>query len=168
MTDESFADAPIPRREQLGRAAESSIVMVAIAAVALFVTALITFVWGCFKVVDFVDLLLDDGTESDLAIVSVLEVIDVYLLGAVLLILAVGLVELFVTPLRLPEWLVIESLTDLKAKLIDVVQLVAAIKFLEKLITAKEPLDVLWYALAVSVVILALLAVRYVQKQSTH
>lgn len=168
MTDAPLTDAPMPRREQLGRAAEGSIVMVAIAAVALMATAFITFVWGCFKVVDFVELLVDDGSGSDLAIVELLEVIDVYLLGAVLLILAIGLVELFVTPLRLPEWLVIESLTDLKAKLIDVVQLVAAIKFLEKLVTAKEPLDVLWYALAVSVVILALLAVRFVQKRSPH
>ena len=43
----------------------------------------------------------------------------------------------------------------------------AAIKFLEKLVTATDPLGVLWYALAVSSVILALLAVRWVQKQ-TH
>jgi hypothetical protein len=54
----------------------------------------------------------------------------------------------------------IKQLSDLKGKLIDVIQLVAAIKFLEKLVTAEEALDVLWYALAVSIVILALLAVH--------
>ena len=37
---------------------------------------------------------------------------------------------------------------------------------LEKLVTAEEPLDVLWYALAVSIVILALLAVRWLQKKN--
>jgi uncharacterized membrane protein YqhA len=98
--------------------------------------------------------------------VKLLDVIDIYLLGAVLLILAVGLVELFVTSVRLPAWLEIHSLSDLKGKLIDVIQMVAAIKFLEKLVTAEEALDVLWYALAVSIVILALLAVRWMHKKS--
>ena len=134
-------------------------------AVALFLTALITFFWGFAKVWSFVDLLLDDGADSSLAIVKLLEVIDIYLLGAVLLILSIGLVELFVTSLDLPAWLEIHSLSDLKGKLIDVVQLVAAIKFLEKLVTSDDALDVLWYALAVSAVILALLAVRWVQKK---
>jgi uncharacterized membrane protein YqhA len=81
----------------------------------------------------------------------------------VLVILAIGLVELFITELRLPQWLVIHNLGDLKGKFIDVLQLVAAIKFLEKLVTAKSPLDVLWYGLAVAVVIGVLLAVRVVR-----
>lgn len=164
-------DAPetpsIGRLDSIARIVEKSIVIAGIAAVALFLTALITFVWGFAKVWSFVDLLLDDGADSSLAIVKLLEVIDIYLLGAVLLILAIGLVELFVTSLDLPSWLEIYNLSDLKGKLIDVIQLVAAIKFLEKLVTAKEPLEVLWYGLGVSVVILALLAVRWVQKKAT-
>ncbi len=80
----------------------------------------------------------------------------------------VASVGLFVTALRLPVWLVIDSLTDLKGKIIDVIQLVVAIKFLEKLVKADDPLDTLWYALAVSAVILALLAVRWVQKNDSH
>ena len=113
----------------------------------------------------FVDLLLEDGANGSLATVRLLEVIDTYLVGTVVLILAIGLVELFVTPLRLPEWLVIRDLGDLKGKLIDVIQLVAAIKFLEKLVLSEEPLDTLWYALAVSSVILALLGVRWLHKK---
>ncbi len=153
------------RREQIARVAEGSIVVAGVGAVALFLSAVVTFAWGFAKVWSFVDLLFDDGVDNSLAIVRLLEVIDIYLLGAVVLILAIGLVELFVTPLRLPQWLEIHSLADLKGKLIDVIQLVAAIKFLEKLVISKEPLEVLWYALAVATVILALLAVRWVQKQ---
>ena len=121
-------------RELVGRLAEHSVVVVVIGALALFLTALITFVWGFAKVWSFVDLLLEDGANGSLATVRLLEVIDTYLVGTVVLILAIGLVELFVTPLRLPEWLVIRDLGDLKGKLIDVIQLVAAIKFLEKLV----------------------------------
>jgi len=151
----------------VGQAAEASVVMAGLGALALSVTALLTFLWGFAKVWTFVDLLLDEGADSTLAIVRLLEIIDLYLLGAVLLILALGLVELFVTPLRLPTWLVIEDLGDLKGKLIDVIQIVAAIKFLEKLAVSSDALDILWYALAVSAVILALLAVRWVHKSTS-
>jgi uncharacterized membrane protein YqhA len=143
------------RYERIARLTEMSVKAAGIAAVALFVMAVITFVWGVAKVWSFVDLLLDRGADNSLAIVKLLDVIDIYLLGAVLLILAVGLVELFVTSVRLPAWLEIHSLSDLKGKLI-----------LEKLVTAEEALDVLWYALAVSIVILALLAVRWMHKKS--
>ncbi len=154
------------RRERIARLTEGSVVIAGVGSIALFATAVVTFGWGFAKVWSFLDLLFDRGADNSLAIVKLLEVIDIYLLGAVLLILAVGLVELFVTSVNLPAWLEIHSLSDLKGKLIDVIQLVAAIKFLEKLVTAQEPLDVLWYALAVSIVILSLLAVRWVQKKN--
>lgn len=159
---------PNDRRDRIGAVAEKSIVVAIVASAGLFVTALVAFAWGMAKVWSFVRLLLDDGADSSLAIVRLLEVIDVFLLGVVLLIIAIGVIELFVTSLRLPAWLVIDSLTDLKGKIIDVIQLVAAIKFLEKLVKADDPLDTLWYALAVSAVILALLAVRWVQKNDSH
>lgn len=149
-----------PRRPKVAKVAESSLLVVAAAALALGVTAAVTFAWGVSKVWKLAKLLLRGGEEDSLTIVRLLEVIDVFLLGTVLVILAIGLVELFITELRLPQWLVIRSLGDLKGKFIDVLQLVAAIKFLEKLVVAKSALDVLWYGLAVAVVIGVLLAVR--------
>ena len=163
-----MSNEPMTRRARIGAAAEASIVVAGAAAVGLFATALVTFGWGVAKVWSFVRLLFDDGADNSVAIVRLLEVIDVFLLGVVLLIIAIGVVELFVTSLRLPAWLVMDSLGDLKGKIIDVVQLVAAIKFLEKLVKSDDPLGTLWYALAVSAVILALLAVRWVQKSDAH
>ncbi|MFZ4810172.1 MAG: YqhA family protein [Ilumatobacteraceae bacterium] len=157
-----------PRRERIARISEASPNIVIIAAVSLGITAVVTFVWGCAKVVSFVRLLLEEGATSPVAVVRLLDVIDVYLLGTVVLILAVGLVELFVTPLRLPGWLVIRSIGDLKGKLIDVIQLVAAIKFLEKLVLDKDALDVLYYGIAVSLVISVLVLVRFVQRTTEH
>lgn len=164
MSDESSstADPWFQRREMIGRAAESSVYVVLVGALTLFATSLMTFVWAFAKLLSFGDLLLDDGADSSLAIVELLEVIDTVLLATVLLITAIGLIELFITPLRLPAWLDIRDLTALKSKLIDVILLVAAIKALEKLVVSKEPLDALWYALAVAVVILALLAAKVV------
>ena len=128
--------------------------------------SIVTFIWGGVKVWKFVELLFEDGVDAPIAVVRLLQAIDVYLLGTVLLILALGFIELFVTPLRLPGWLVIKNLADLKGKLVDVIQVVAAIKFLEKLVLDKDALDVLWYGIAVSLLIAALLAVRWVGKQS--
>ena len=162
MTDSMTPDGELPRRNAVAKLAEASLLIVGAAAFALAATAVVTFAWGVAKVWKLAELLLDGGDDA-LALVRLLEVIDVFLLGTVLVILAIGLVELFITDLHLPEWLVIQSLSDLKGKFIDVLQLVAAIKFLEKLVVAKSALEVLWYGLAVAVVIGALLAVRVVR-----
>lgn len=162
------ADPEVPTHERVARLSQGSLLLVGIASVSLMVTAIVTFVWGCAKVWSFVDLLLDEGVDNPLAVVRLLEVIDVYLFGTVLVIFSIGLVELFITPLRLPSWLVIRDLGDLKGKLIDVIQLVAAIKFLEKLVLDKDALDVLWYGIAVSLVIGVLLAVRWARPTGGH
>ena len=161
-------DDPMPRRERVARISEATLLVAAVPAAALLATAVVTFVWGAAKVWSFVRLLLDDGADSAAAIVRLLEVIDLYLLGTVLLIFAAGMVELFITPLRLPKWLVIDSLGDLKGKLIDVIQLVAAIKFLEKLVLGKDALDVLWYGIATSLVIAVLAGVRWSRSITDH
>jgi len=157
-----------PRRERIAKASETALGTALVPAVAMLVTAVVTFVWGCAKVWSFVELLFDDGADSSVAIVRLLEVIDLFLLGTVLLIFAAGMIELFVTPLRLPDWLVITELGDLKGKLIDVIQLVAAIKFLEKLVLGKDALDVLYYGIAIALVISALAAVRWSRSRSDH
>ena len=167
-TEPETPSAARTRRPTVAAASEASVLITVVAALALFVTAAVTFVWGAAKAWSLVRLLLEDGPGASLAVVELLEVIDTYLLGTVTLILAVGLVELFITPLRLPEWLVIEDLGDLKGKVIDGVILVAAIKFLEKLVVGRDALDVLWYGLAVAVVSAVLLAVRWVGNATRH
>ena len=156
------------RRERIARSSEAALSIAIVPAAAMLVTAIVTFAWGCVKVWSFVELLFDDGADSSVAIVRLLEVIDLFLLGTVLLIFAAGMIELFITPLRLPEWLVITELGDLKGKLIDVIQLVAAIKFLEKLVLGKDALDVLYYGIAISLVIGALAAVRWSRSRGDH
>ncbi len=133
---------------------------VMIGVVGLAVTALLTFGWGVAKTYDFARILFDDGAESDIAVVQVLEIVDTFLLGTVLAILAVGLFDLFIAELPTPQWLVISDLGDLKGKIADVVVLLLGIKFLEKTIVTKEPLELVWYAIAVAVVGGLLIAFR--------
>jgi uncharacterized membrane protein YqhA len=126
--------------------------LVMIGVVGLLGTAVIAFCWGIGKTWALARTLLDEGASSNTAVVLLLEAIDVYLTATVLVILAIGLFELFIQQIDLPPWLVINTLDDLKGKLLDILVIVLAIKFVEKLVSAKSALDVLWYGLAVGVV----------------
>ena len=155
MTDEASpldAAALPPRRSTLETMLGRSLAVVVVAVIGLAITAVLTFGWGLAKTWDFANLLFEDGADSDLAVVQVLEIIDTFLLGTVLVILAVGLYDLFVADIPAPGWLVFKDLSSLKAKVSDVIVLLLAIKFLEKTITSEHPLDLVWYAISVTLV----------------
>ena len=141
--------------------------MVVFAVFGLLAAALITFAWGVFGVYDFAGTLLK-GDET-VGLVKVLSMLDTFLLATVILVFALGLWELFVGDLDLPEWLEIHTLDDLKSKLADVIVLVVAIKALEKLTTAKKPIDALLYAAASGLIVLGLTlssVVKYTKKRA--
>jgi uncharacterized membrane protein YqhA len=142
----------------MSRLLERSKYMVLIAVVALLAAALATFGWGALKTVYFVAGLIGSAGADPLSVIALLDTVDTFLVGTVLLITALGLYELFIGPLELPEWLVIKDLNSLKSKLSDVIVLFMAIKFLDKLVQSKNALDTLWLALAVAVVSAALIA----------
>jgi uncharacterized membrane protein YqhA len=129
-----------------------SLLIVVVGVIGLAVTAALSFGWGIAKTYDFARLLFEDGADSDLAVVQVLEIIDTFLLATVLVILAVGLYDLFVADIPAPSWLVFKDLASLKSKVSDVIVLLLAIKFLEKSITSKEPLDLVWYSISIALV----------------
>jgi uncharacterized membrane protein YqhA len=145
---------------------ESVRYMVVFAVVGLLGGALTTFAWGVYGVWDYAKTLLDGDETAGL--VKALSMIDTFLLATVILVFALGLWELFVGDLDLPDWLEIHTLDDLKAKLADVIVLVVAIKALEKLTTAKKPLDALLYAAAAGLIVLGLTlssVVKYTKKR---
>jgi uncharacterized membrane protein YqhA len=128
-----------------------------IAVFGIAVQALVTYGWAIAITVRFVgDLVGTSAWEDADTIVDLLEVLDLYLIGTVLLITAVGLYELFIAPVELPGWLVIRTLSDLKAKIVEVLVLVIGIKFLERLVAGGEAIDILWYGLASAAVMAVL------------
>jgi uncharacterized membrane protein YqhA len=128
--------------------------LVVFAVFGLICGAVITFGWGLQSVYEYGRTLID-GEETK-GLVAALKMIDTFLLATVMMVFAVGLWELFVGDLDLPEWLEIHSLDDLKSKLADVIVLVVAIKALEKLTTAKTPLDAFLYSAAAGLIVLGL------------
>jgi uncharacterized membrane protein YqhA len=133
---------------------ESARYTVVIAVVALLIGAVTTFLWGLVGIYHFIVNLIENDETA--ALLRLLSTIDILLLATVLLVFAVGLWELFIGELDLPDWLDIQSLDDLKTKLADVIVLVVAIKAFEKLATAKDPMDAVKYAAAAALIVASL------------
>lgn len=135
--------------------------VVVIAVAGLTVTMAVTFAWAIAKTARLIGTLLDGGWRSDLSMVDLLEVIDTYLLAIVQLIVAIGLYELFIGALDVPEWLKARSLEDLKKSIVDVLIVFIGVKGVEQLVAVQEPIDALTYTAAVAILIAALSLFRW-------
>jgi len=88
--------------------------------------------------------------------------IDLFLIGATMLIAAIGFYELFVGPIRttgpsrLPRWLQLHDLNDLKGRVISMIILVAAVSFVEAAVDFNGSSQVLQLGGAIAAVIVAL------------
>ena len=86
-----------------------------------------------------------------------IEIVDLFLLGTVMLMIALGLYELFIdADLQLPDWLQIRTFDDLKHKLIGVVIVVLAVLFLGHVVAWDGQRDLLRLGGAIALVIAAL------------
>lgn len=86
-----------------------------------------------------------------------IEMVDLFLLGTVFYIIALGLYELFIADLpTLPKWLIIRNLDDLKDKLIGVIIIMMAVLFLGQVVTWDGERDLLNLGGAIALIIAAL------------
>ena len=111
--------------------------------------------------VEVLSLVLSSGvTEKALKTLAIasIEFADLTLLASVLLIVGLGLFELFIGPAPLPDWLIITSLDDLKASLVNVVVVVLGIAFLGQVVTWDGTQNLLPFGVAIAAVIVALSA----------
>lgn len=112
---------------------------------------------------------LDDAGRMEMKAQTVAHVVasvDGFLLGAIMLIFALGLYELFISKIDVAQGnsdgsskiLIINSLDDLKDKLAKVILMILVVMFFEQAIFLKPtgPLELLYYALAIMLVALAL------------
>lgn len=117
-----------------------------------------TFIWATIRMLFniyymFVGLFWEDVSEVTAYTVAVL---DSFILAVILYIFAIALYELFIGELKLPEWLIIHDLDDLKKKLSSVITLMLAVTFLEHLARWEDPQATLMFAIAIGIVIFAL------------
>ena len=83
--------------------------------------------------------------------------IDLYLIGLVLIIFALGLYQLFIDPdLFLPEWLNTPSLDTLKERLMVIVIVLLPIIFLGHVSTAKNGFFIAQLGIGIALVMIAI------------
>jgi uncharacterized membrane protein YqhA len=135
-------------------------ILVTIAIFGLLLTSVVVIITGfaeLFRILSYLMEygLLNEGVGTFLA-VTVTEMIDLYLIGLVLLIIATGLYQLFIDPnLDVPEWLDTPSFEALKARLLIVVVVVLAVMFLGYAAEATDAIFIVGMGIAISLVIAA-------------
>ncbi len=136
-------------------------ILVIIAIIGMIITSIIVIVAGFAELFRIVSFLLHDGLTSGEAgkflSVTVTEMIDLYLIGLVLIIFALGLYQLFIdSNIDLPEWLDTPSFDVLKARLLIVIVVVLAVLFLGYASTATDGIAIAGLGIGIGVVIVAI------------
>ena len=141
------------------RIIEVSRFVVIVPALASLVGAVVLMILGSVEILRAALGVLVDQVPLKETIVDVLASIDAILLGTVLLVIGYGLYELFVdTNIDVPDWLEINNLDDLKAKLIGVIVAIIAVIFVGELGDADSANDVMYYGIGSGAVVIALAA----------
>ena len=141
-----------------------SIRYVVILAVILSITASISLIligsWDIIQAIIFYNPLFDsDIVDNNQLLFKIISSIDLFLIGIVLLIFGFGIYELFVSEIDFANakfsesTLKINSLDQLKNKIIKVIIIVLIVKFFEKILKFTEnftsPLDILYFGLSI-------------------
>lgn len=142
------------------RLASASRYLIFIPALGSFIAATTLIIYGGVEIVQLVLEIFETGVSSKGAkalALAFIEVVDLFLLGTVFYIIALGLYELFIDEhIPLPAWLTIHTLDDLKNKLTGVVILVMGVLFLGQVVTWDGERNLLSYGGAIALVIAAL------------
>ena len=150
-----------------------------IAVIGLLLAAAAVFIFAGIATVSIIIEAFEKGEFNALGgrvlSIEIIEMIDLFLLGTVLLITSIGLYQLFIKPnMELPEWLVVANLEQLKFNLLAVIVVMLAILFLgEAAGTLARTDNILQYGLAIAAIIAAVaLAVwvfqRVVSEEEEH
>jgi uncharacterized membrane protein YqhA len=114
--------------------------IVILAVVSLIAAATALMVFGLIETVVVITqfaVLADFSSKTAKSLLlNVIEIVDIFLLATVVYITALGLYELFVdSTIKVPDWLEINNLDDLKDKLVAVVIVVLGVGFLGQFVS---------------------------------
>ena len=97
----------------------------------LLVLAAALFLFGGASLISFVvEMTLGAENEANDIIFQIVEFVHFFLIGTVLSVTGIGLFQLFIRPLDLPEWLKIDDIEELELNLVGVVIVIIGVNFL--------------------------------------
>ncbi len=140
--------------------------VVIIAVVAVMLLSISLFLLGTISAVQSVirawrELFTQGNSGGTELVVETLAVIGVMLRAVVFYIIGVGLYSLFIKPLNLTTALGVETLADLEAKVISVVVVILAVRFLQEFVQWRQPVELAYFGFTMAVVIAALVLFQY-------
>ena len=137
---------------------EKSRYLVLLAVFSSLIASAAAFVWGVYKTGVVLVELITTGGRSAAMTVSLIELMDKFLIAVGLYIFAIGMYELFIKELDMPAWLKVHDLHEIKSRLSSVIILVMAIVFLERLVAWQDPQGTLFFAIGIALMTAALIA----------
>lgn len=165
MTDESESPeaqdaSPAARESPLARLIGRTRLIVFVGVVGVLVCAISLFLLGGVLAADTVWSawrgVLEGEREPTALSVQFLEVVSVMLKAVFFYLIGVGLYSLFIAPLNVTVALGVETLNDLETKIISVIIVIMAVRFLERFIEGEGDVDLLRRAASLGVVVAAL------------
>lgn len=139
---------------------ESSKYLMLVLVFAGFVATVAALIWSVYETVYVVYSLFIKYSGASNTITSLVQLMDVFLLVAVLYIFTVSIYELFIGELDMPAWLQIKSFDELKKLLSNLVVLIGCISFLKYFLERNDPLSTFLYGAALAFVSYVLILYR--------
>lgn len=138
-------------------------------ALASIIGALLLMAQGSIEMIRVFVVAVTSQVSLKETIVEVLTAVDAILLGTVLLVIGYGLYELFVdADIKVPAWLQVKDLDDLKSKLIGVVVAIIAVVFVGVFVDANRADEVLAYGVGAGALVLGLAIFAFTTKKESR
>jgi uncharacterized membrane protein YqhA len=139
----------------LHRILSGSRYLIIIAVLGSFLASVTVLVLSGLEVFRIILKLIGGGyQESVIVFVDVIQLIDSLLLGTVLYIIALGLYQLFInSDFKMPKWLRIDTLDDLKERLIALIGVMLVVIFLKNVVIWDHSISILWLGISIALVL---------------
>lgn len=148
---------------------EKTKVLILIPIIILLLSCLLLTLYGVYEFWELIHIFISQYNELASAVIAtqVFGLIDVFILVIILYIMAIGLYELFIKDLDVPEWLTVKNLDELKAKLASVIIMFLAIFFTEQVVVAEHNINLLYLGGSIAL-IMVVLVFYYKLKSENH
>ena len=139
----------------------------------LLISALAAFAYGTALFVHSVNDVIAEPFPVRHNVGVFLVEVDLFLIGATLMITAIGFFELFLSsgevgrPL-LPGWLIVRDLNDLKSRIISMLVLVASVAFVDIVVNFEGAKDIFYLGVGIAAVVVALSLFQRFGSTSNH
>jgi uncharacterized membrane protein YqhA len=158
-------------RDWLQRLFDLSPMMIIIAVVGSLIAAFTLSIYGFVRVLDVVWEIIREHDvshrEEEHLSIEFIGLIDVFLIAVILLIIALGLYQLFIDKeTGLPDWLRVHTLDELKHKIVGVLCVVLAVNFVSNVSEWTGGKDILYLGAAVALVLTSLVLLLRTVNQS--